>query len=102
MNLVFCINRDMVKDNVANRSVICHNTPTPSYLIFQAFVKFSGAPVTFTECQNPWKSGTGTIPFFKHNGRVLYGPDDIITYLRQKVLNEPFILITLSVLIVCC
>jgi hypothetical protein len=52
-------------------------------------VRFSGAPAKVTECNNPWNSPEGVIPFLKTDDdgkqRTIYSAHEIGMYLRSKV-----------------
>jgi len=60
-----------------------------------AAVRFAGVPAKVVECNNPWKSPNGSIPFFKKKDeKYLYTSGDIASYLRSKNYSSDYGLTT--------
>lgn len=52
---------------------------------FQAYVKFSGAPVTIVKSTNPFRSPTGRLPVFKCPDGAFSDFSQVATFLRKQV-----------------
>ncbi|CAG7828952.1 unnamed protein product, partial [Allacma fusca] len=43
-----------------------------------------GAPAKVIECNNPWKSPNGSLPFFKHGKKFFFSATDLGNHLRAQ------------------
>ncbi len=60
-------------------------------MIIKANIRFAGVPVKVIECNNPWKSPIGKIPFLQAGAEHFFSPNDVSAYLRSKVcVSFPF------------
>lgn len=55
------------------------------WFLFQAYVKFSGAPVNIVKSSNPFKSPTGKLPVFKCSEGAFSEFSEVTTFLRKQV-----------------
>jgi len=54
-------------------------------LQIMASIKFAkSVPIKIVDCENPGKSPTESIPFFKHKSKILASADEVVSYLREK------------------
>jgi len=56
----------------------------PDSLQCLANIRFAGVPVKINECNNPWRSPVGRIPFLQVGSQCMQSPNDISAYLRSR------------------